>query len=110
MLDHTAEGGDSRKTVSRRGIARAKIYAALSMIEEAQVLLSRATAEICPVIGVIKNYDQLGTLYLKVKQAWHKLNRRADDSTIRLDHEPTPNCRCGCADTLTNATKTVPKC
>lgn len=66
--------------------ARAKIQRALEAIEEAQNLLDDACQHICPVVGLVGEWERLRKLCDTVKAEWHLLNGL--DGPFRLDSEP----------------------
>jgi hypothetical protein len=67
------------------GQAAARIERALDHIEAAQNYLEDACQQLCPIVGLAKEWQQLGELHEKVKAFWHKLNDRTNGKAFHLD-------------------------
>lgn len=59
-------------------VAREKIAYACKQIEAAQRLLGRACEELCPIVGLAKEWERLGNLYDKVHAEWHRVNLKVE--------------------------------
>jgi hypothetical protein len=81
----------------REAAAVAHVKAALDLIQEAQGLLGRAAAELCPVQGMVPEWRRLGALYDQVHAAWYQVEGKAtrlrQRRRLRLDHEPAAHER-----------------
>lgn len=64
--------------------AAERVQYALQQIEGAQYLLSAACANLCPVIGFVKEWEKTGKLMDQVQALWHRVNR-FDRSKLKLD-------------------------
>ena len=81
---------------SQRKVAgQFKAREALEKLEQAQVILGEAAADLCSLQGVYAQYVSVGKLYDRVKATWYSLDARVGRAV--LDHEPKLECRCGCA-------------
>lgn len=66
-------------------VARKKYDRALQLIEQAQVLLSEAAGELCPLIGAVKQWDLVGKHYRQTKELWRKVAYSYTREKVRLD-------------------------
>lgn len=84
--------------------AEAKVEEALRLIEQAQNILDRAAQQLCPIIGLVKEWQRVGTLSDKCKAEWHRLNELVGTKPdgerlrngLRLDSEPDPRAKPKC--------------
>jgi hypothetical protein len=66
--------------------AQEKITEALKCIEDAQNRLDEACQHLCPIVGLVKEWERLGKLAERVNAEWHLVN--ALSGPFRLDTEP----------------------
>ena len=78
-------------TISSKQVARAKARRALRHIEEAQNQLRIACEELCPIDGMVRQWDLVGKEYDRVHALWHKVNLRANADDYDLDSDAKRN-------------------
>jgi hypothetical protein len=80
---------------ARRKVAEARVKAALDLIQEAQMLLGRACAELSSVQGMNPSWREVGKRYDEVHGTWYSVERKAASVRARgwllLDREPSPD-------------------
>lgn len=62
----------------RRTVGEARVRAAMDHVQQAQIELGRAMADLSAVIGFIPEGDKLSALYDKVHSLWYKIRARLD--------------------------------
>jgi len=76
----------------RKAAAELRLEDALACIEQAQGVIDRACAELSSVVGMEKEWRQLGVLYGKVKASWHAVSRKGErlraGGRLLLDRDP----------------------
>jgi hypothetical protein len=72
-------------TMDTKPHAKIRIDKALAAIERAQEDLRLASEMLCPVMGFVREWEQVGKLHLSIKRHWHKVNGRAQTFDYDLD-------------------------
>lgn len=78
-------------------VGEARVRAALDHVQQAQVELSRAMADLSSVIGYIPEGDALSKLYDRVRSVWYRIDAKLKSGPTkrypeinRLDRAPEP--------------------
>lgn len=96
-IDHSQATGEAIEIWKiKEKVGRARVRAALDHVQQAQVELGLAMADLCSVIGYVPESDRLNKLYAKIKDEWYRLDTkiargptRAFPQINQLDHTPT---------------------
>lgn len=86
---------DSKRNdlAARKAVAEARVKAALDLIQEAQLLLGRACAELSSVQGMNPSWREVGKRYDEVHGTWYSVERKAASVRARgwllLDRAPS---------------------
>ena len=72
--DRAADGrtGAEREELAKK-LAAERIQRALEKIERAQNLLNEAAAELCPIVGLVRQWNQISKLGDDCKARWYAL-------------------------------------
>lgn len=78
---------------ARKTAAEARVKAALDYIQEAQLLLGRASEALCSVKGMAAEWRKVGARYDQVHGTWYVVERKAAvlraQGRLLLDREPS---------------------
>ncbi len=86
-------GSNSIPGAARKAAAEVRVRAALELIQEAQMLLGRASGELSSVVGMVAEWRKVGVRYDQVHGTWYAVERKAAalraSGRLLLDREPS---------------------
>lgn len=84
--DRAADGrtGAEREELAKK-LAAERIQRALQKIERAQNLLNEAAAELCPIVGMVRQWNQLSKLGEDCKARWYALRGEILKKSFEVD-------------------------
>jgi hypothetical protein len=66
-------------------LAAERIHRALQKIERAQNMLNEAAAELCPIVGMVRQWNQLSKLGEDCKARWYALRGEILKKSFQVD-------------------------
>lgn len=58
--------------------AKRKMSEALGALERAQNLILDACENLCPINGLVEEWEDVGKIYDKIKACWHAVNMKVE--------------------------------